>query len=495
MTSLLKKQKEVEAIKRVANNTIALLGGRICEVIFGILSMAIITRYLGLSLYGKYAFITSTVSVVIILSYFGLQQILIREIAQDKSKTGLYFGIALIVRGLLSLFVIIAVLLLAHIVNLSPLEQKALYVCTLSEILISFSMLFKSIFNAQEKMVYDALFTFMDRLASLIAICIVVWINGSFLALFLAIAAANLVSLCITGTFLIVKKGVKPQFIYDVSLIKYFFIQSFPLGLGNILRVYAIRIDVFILIAFKSAQDVALFFGPYNIIMRLQMLPLSFSLALFPMFSRLSMYSEASFKNTFMKAFKILIAIGVFINITIFYWANEIVLLLFGSEFVKASLVLRILSFVTGLMFIESILMHALIAQKKQWMTIFSNGATFLVNLVFDLILVPHYGYIGAAIATSIAYVSRFIISCIFVNKYVFPLPLGKLIIKPLCAGILVGGLLWALGNTNHFLAFTLGAIIYIWFLWVSNFFEKQEIKMFGKVFSGMLYKRIEGIK
>lgn len=484
------KTEKVRVAKRITKNTFTLMAGRAIELISGILLISIVARYLGLSLYGKYGFITSIVSVAIIFSYFGLQDILIREIAKDKDKVGLFLGTTLIIRTALCLLVFFAVVVIAHLAHLSPLEHMAIQLFALSEILYSFSMLLKAVFNAIEKTIYDALFTIINRLGNLLLIGIVVWFDAGFIGLFWAVVVSNLISLIITGIFLVFKLKIIPIIRFDIDQLKYFTFQSLPLGIGRVLQVCSFKVDIFILKIFSSSKDIALFFGPHNIIMRFQLIPLSISIALFPLLTRLSRDSEAAFRHTFLQCLKYTLLIGILVTITTFFWAKEIVFLFFGTEFIQGPLVLKILAFTIGFLFLDALLSMVLIIRNRQCAVTIVSGATLLTNLILDLMLVPSHSYIGAAIATAVSYFLKFILSCFFVNKYVFKLYLTRMIIKPLIAGGLMLGMLFGLGHIHPICSYTVSTIVFVSFLLFFNCFEKQEIDTVKVMISGSLAKK-----
>jgi hypothetical protein len=92
--------------------------------------------------------------------------------------------------------------------------------------------------------------------------------------------------------------------------------------------------------------------------------------------------------------------------------------LVFGGEFADSVPQLRVLALSAfGITALE-LLGNALTAQRKPMLEAVATGVAFLTTLALDLVLIPRFGGIGAAIATSVAYSAGGVaIAAIFVRS------------------------------------------------------------------------------
>jgi len=82
----------MDVIKRIAKNTTALIIANITNMILGMLYGIYTARYLGAEGYGIISFSLAFINLFTIFGDIGLQQLMLREVARDKSLLGKYFG-------------------------------------------------------------------------------------------------------------------------------------------------------------------------------------------------------------------------------------------------------------------------------------------------------------------------------------------------------------------------------------------------------------------
>ena len=106
-------------------------------------------------------------------------------------------------------------------------------------------------------------------------------------------------------------------------------------------------------------------------------------------------------------------------------------------------------------------LLSAIGQQKKNMVT---RGVVMTVNVILNLILIPLYSFVGAAIAALISYALLTCMGVYWVNKYVKVNWKGlfKSLLKILTAGLVMGMVVFILRNDVHFtLLILLGMVIY----------------------------------
>lgn len=433
------------------------------------------------NLYGLYGYITSIIAVLIPLSYFGIQRVIIREIAKNKALTNVYMGAGLVLRGLLSIGFLGCVYFITQLVEFEHRAVVALYVFGVSEILLSFVSLMTSIFTAIEKMHYDTIFTAFSRILNLALIGLVVTFDLGFNGLFGAFLVGNLVSLGLVFKFTVDRIGW-PEFEFSSSVFKFILKESFPVMLATFLSQAFFRVDIFVLKFFKSFSEVALFFGPHSLVLRLQVIPLTISIALFPSLSRIAEQSTESLSNVSEKALKILISISLPISAIAMVLADDFIVFFFGQGFAEAAIVFKILIWTINFMFVECLFGFILVSIGKQWFSVYSHFITLIINLVLDLILIPSYGIIGASVATLIAYGIRTTITYYFVSVRIRSISLRRIIFKPVLATIIaVGIFLWGSKVGSLYFSIAVALLFYFVTLWLSKSFSVKEIMALRK--------------
>lgn len=121
----------------------------------------------------------------------------------------------------------------------------------------------------------------------------------------------------------------------------------------------------------------------------------------------------------------LVLAISVAIPTTLL--AKYIILILYGEEYSKASIVLSIHIWAGTFIFMRALLSKWLINEELLKFSFITQSIGAIVNIVMNYALIPHYGAIGAAIATIVSYGFASYVALIFHRK---TMPMAIIITK-----------------------------------------------------------------
>ena len=226
---------------------------------------------------------------------------------------------------------------------------------------------------------------------------------------------------------------------------------SIPLMFVSAIGIIMHWIDVLMLGIFADASAVGMYHPIERTAGLIRMILFAFAGIFAPLFSQYFYQKNSEkMKEIYQLSTKWILAASLPLFIFLILFSSQM-LMLFGSEF-DNGLALRILA--TGIM----IQAFFGLGSSSLTMSGFSNVNLFnvlvalIVNIVMNIVLIPQYGIIGAASATTIA---LFFISFLrfFENYYILGLNVFSLkLFKPLFAGALTLGL--AIMFQNHVLIF-----------------------------------------
>lgn len=232
----------------------------------------------------------------------------------------------------------------------------------------------------------------------------------------------------------IVKKNIKPKFI-TASLLKF----SIPLLFVGILTFFLYQTDILMLGYFLTSEKVGIYKVAAQISALVVVFLSSFNLIFGPIISEIySQGAREELKTLFQAVTKWIFYLSLPLFLIIFILPNEI-LNLFGSGFIEARNVVLILALAqlinagtgnTGLILIMS---------GRQNIELFNTIGLFVFNFVGNLLLIPVYGIIGAAIATSATVVFFNILKLLEVYIILKIQPYNKKYLRGLSAGLLSG--------------------------------------------------------
>jgi len=471
-------------VRRVVKNTAMLLISDVIGKIFMFFFVIYTARYLGAEGFGTLSFALAFTGIFSIFANLGLQQLTVREVARDKSLASKYLANVISMKLIL---VIITFGLIALAINLMDYPEKTIHVVYLLALYVIFNafiQIFYSIFQSFEKMVYQSIGQILNSMLLLSGATYAIKQNLDVVGFAFVFF---IVSVIILGySFLICTfKFIKPNIEFDWNFWKLTLKEALPFGLtGTFIAIY-LWIDSVMLSLIKGDEVVGWYTAAYRLILVLLSIPIAFNSALFPLMSQFHLNSKSSLRYSYEKLFKYMIIIGVPIGVGTTLLADRIILLIFGIEYTPSIVALQILVWALVLIFARTAFERLFESINKQIIVTKVFGICAILNIVLNLILIPKYSYVGAAIATLLSDLTIFIMVFIWSLKIGYGISIKNvlnIIFKVVAASLLMGFCIEFFKN-SLFIAVPLAICIYLWTLYLVNGISEDDINLFRKVF------------
>ena len=119
--------------------------------------------------------------------------------------------------------------------------------------------------------------------------------------------------------------------------------------------------------------------------------------------------------------------------------ASSLIYVVSGKEYLGAALSLHILTFALVFSFLGGWVGNMiLIPSNKEKVFLLSNAIAAILNLILNLILIPHYGLNAAALTTVISEAVGFLIMAPFVKEFLFIKGFLKMILSPFLGCLII---------------------------------------------------------
>jgi O-antigen/teichoic acid export membrane protein len=132
--------------------------------------------------------------------------------------------------------------------------------------------------------------------------------------------------------------------------------------------------------------------------------PVALMASLLPLMSEYYLASKDNFKKIYQYAFKYLLIFIIPVAVALTIFSDQTTTVLFGKEFLPSSLATRILIWAEVFVFVGIVNNSILISSNKQKIDPVFTGTSAAVNIILNVILIPRYSFIGAAIASLVSY-------------------------------------------------------------------------------------------
>jgi len=435
--------------------------------------------------YGTLSFALAFTGIFSVFMDLGLNTYTIREVARKKSLAEDYIANISLIKILLGLITFVLIIIIAYILGYNQQTIQIVAFIALYTIFSAFSQLFYAVFQANEKMEYPSLGNIISSILLLI---------GVFSAIYYGFNIYQFSQIyTITGAivlfYAILMYSVRfsfPKIKFDWNLWKSLIKEAWPFAITGISINLYLYIDTIILSLIQGQEAVGFYNAAYRLIMVLLFIPVIFNNALFPLMSKFFISSKEALNLTFDKLFKIMILIGFPIGIETVLIANKVINLIYGSQYQGAVIALQILIWSTFLIFARSPFERLLESSNKQLSVtkIFVLGGSF--NAISNIILIPLFSYVGAALITVLTDVLVLGLLIFSVKKSTgmeisknTKTSLVKICIASLIMGLIINQLLFL----NVFILITIGVIVYFGSILIMKIFDEDEISMIKFLF------------
>ena len=169
--------------------------------------------------------------------------------------------------------------------------------------------------------------------------------------------------------------------------------------------------------------------------------------------------------------------------------SNDFILLFFKEGFLASVNVLSILIWALVPYTINITLAHALIASNNQKINLRSLLISMICNVILNLLLIPRFSFLGAAMATLISICIFLSLQYGFISKNLFRLNFFQIAGKPVISAALMGMIILLLRQLSLFSIVSIAALTYVLFLLTLRVFSPTDIQLFRR-----LWEREKGL-
>ncbi len=453
---------------------------------------------------GSYAFTIAFYGIFEIVTRFGLGTLLTRDVALDRSRARSYLYNVVALRTLLWLISLPLMLLMAvfyrvALDQLTAAEAQAIALFAAALLFANIADALSSVFNAFEKMEYPASIATATATAK-VALGALVLLPPLDLG-FVGLAGVSLVMNVVQVIWLWValrskvlptegqgsgpstplrsaQDAGRPGPGLDFGLQRHMLRESGPLMINNLLATVFWRISQFVLRGATTPAALGIFSAGVKWLDGLNVIPAYFTLAIFPLMSRYAQAGRESLVKSYRLALQLLFMMALPVAVFFTFAATPLIQLLGGAAYLPDSATaLRIMIWSIPIGFVNSVTQYVLIAVNQQrFLTkafIIGVAFTALANLIF----IPRFGYVAAAIIQIPAELSLFIPFAFAVHRHVAAIPWAKLLARPVLAAALNAGATWGLlrAGVPLLAATMIGFAVYAGTLLVSGAFRGEE--------------------
>jgi O-antigen/teichoic acid export membrane protein len=462
--------------RKIAYNVLVSTISKILATILALVSIGLITRYLGKEGFGNYATVMAFFAFFGAMGDLGLYTVSTREISRPEADASKIMSNVFTMRLLISLLIM---LISPLIIIFFPYPHEVKYAI----IIIAASFFFSSAYQVlngvfQKNLAIDKIA--MSELTGKVLQVILVAAAVKYDLGFQWVISPLLFYMILSFSMILFwsRKYVKLRIRFDFDYWKKILKESYPIGIVAIVTFVYFKIDTIILSVMKSSADVGIYNAAYKVIENISFFPGMIIGLIFPIMSQHIFSDREKFQDISDKTFKIFVILVVPLIVGTMFLSEGIIGLIGGIGFDQSANVLRILVFSLAFIFFGNFFNAVIISAnfQKKLMYVLVFAAVF--NVVANLLIIPASSrpYFSAAYVAAftefIVASSTFYIVLKKINYY----PKAEKFWAIVISGIAMAGFLFIFQEKNFFIAAFGAVFVYVAFLWLLKAVRTEEI-------------------
>lgn len=464
----------------IAKNTLYFTAASVGQKVIAFVYFMFIARMMGVDGTGAYFLALSITMIFSVLADFGLQPVLVREIAKGHEAKKL-IGIIL---GMKIPFIVVAIvgaIAASWILNYSLEVRQLVMLAVIVMSLDSLHLTFYGILRGEQRLQYESIGVFIGQALIMLAGGLVLVFSPSLALLIVALAVGSFFNMLYSASRVVKHFGKEVLFpVWDSDYAKKLARIALPFFLaGAFVKVYS-YIDTILLSQYHGETEVGLYAIAYKLTYSFQFLPMAFVAALYPGLSSMLVSNKARVTEVFEDAMWYVMILATPIVLGIWSIAPELVVAFAGAEYTGSIMPLQYLIFVLFFIFLDFPIGSLLNAADRQGTKTAIMGVTMVINVVLNFIFIPEHGVLGACYAALGSFFFLFAAGLYFVPQIIKfrPSSLVKKLLPILVAGIIMASVTVLLKSYLHFLlVIPVAAVVYFSFLLLFRSVEFEHLK------------------
>jgi len=383
--------------KRLVDNTVIQIIGKIIAVFISFLSVFLLTRYLGVEGYGDFTLIFVYLSFFTVLSDFGLNISMVKELTvskkRNKNTIGTYFFLRFILVIISSIIALISLYFIPYINSL----KFAIFIALIGVNIGSTSGFGNALFQSELKIELITLTDLIGKVVTVVCVVLCIIFKLNFYFIVLTVFFGNLSSLMLSIYYL--KKQNKLLFCLDSKIAIALIRSSLPIGITSLFSLLYFKIDTFLLSIFRNTSEIAYYGVAYKIFENILVLWGFYMVSAYPILST-KVNNIVEFNQFIKRNLKAAIYSAFLIIFFMFIISPYIIKYIAGENFIASIMALRILLFALPLFFINNLIYHIFIIKNRAWVLTIIFFTSLMFNIILNFYTIPLYGFIGASVTT-----------------------------------------------------------------------------------------------
>lgn len=469
--------------RRVFRNTAILALATLIDRAGSVFLIFVLSRALHTAGLGVYSATIAVYGLLTLAAEVGAPHFLVREIAQDKSRTGRYL-LHLSLLAMLGGFIAItlAAFVIPHI-GYSPELRTCVSVALLAVIPGILNALHEAVFVAHQRVELQAYTTLITASFSLFTSVYLLLQGFSVLSLIIVFVTTKY-AITICYLFCTTRYITSLRERIDLSFAWSLLYEMRAFAASSLLAGFFARPEILFLSLRTSETQIGLYTAALKLVELWLLLPETYMTNVFPLLTRSYHIADHNAQQIQERAIRYLLAVALPVAVGLVIAATPIIHLFYGPNFTDSVPILQMLACGLPFYFLNSVLWRVLVARGQQNLNVRAQMITLPSRLASGALLIVLFGAFGAAIATisNILFHNRLL--SVYIQRAGTHLRVFQLVWRFALVAFLMGAVVFLYYDVLSLgLLVPLAIIVYLSLILCVRAFSPEELAAFHQLF------------
>lgn len=386
---------------KIASNTVVQMIGRIVILALSLISIKLITNYLGTAGTGYYNTVITYLSFAIVIADLGLFSVTVREASRYPHKLKKIFSNIFAIRIVTAVLVTVIAILIANATSYPAEIKTGVLVAALFPIFNLVGSVYDMFFQYKLEMQKLVLAEVISKIITIVIILIITLFHLGYYSIVFTVSLAAVFNFLIK--VIVSRKELSLSVKWEKEIVRDILKMSVPLGIVFIVNNIYFKVDTLILFYYKGAVDVGIYAVAYRVLESSLFAGSYLSSSLKPLLSTSIDQDTDKAEKAVTQAVTFLLTLAFAMTIISFVFASDIILFLSNRFFLPGASSLAVLGLTPIFLFPSGLFGEVLIAKDKKKILITLSIFILTFNVVLNIFFIPRYSYMGASITTVIS--------------------------------------------------------------------------------------------
>jgi O-antigen/teichoic acid export membrane protein len=410
-------------------------------------------------------------------AFWGLDQLLTREVARDKSNAQLFINNFLFARVVLALFTVALLSAFVTLLNYPPQTKLVIYIMLLGVLPENINNLCWGVYAAFEEYYFSSISTVINLTAKLGIGAFLVWQGAPLTAIAFALLSGHVIAMIVNLVF------VRRRYITGWEKPNMpFLLEQMPVALPflfiGMFFILDSRVDTILLSLLSTEEAIGIYGAALALITAMAVIPEGYRTAILPVMARYASEDNTKLGQLYYNSYRLMLLLGVPIAVGLFLIAEELTAFVYRRDLPEAVTALRIMSVGVAFLFLSPLNNRLLIVYNRQGLTARILGIMTVLNIVLNILLIPQWGALGAAFGRTASITTMFILSTFAVRQIAGKQPLQSIVWRTLACSGVMGIIVWQLAAYGMWIQIGAGVIVYLVGVLLVRLVSRDELRL-----------------